>query len=125
MPVTLFAGMQASQNLARAGKLRALAVTTPKRVAAMPDIPAVAEALPGFEVVGWHGFMAPPKLPKPLLTRLHKELVDILNRPDTKDRIQNDGSEPVASAPEDFRKSLLADMQKWAKVVKQTGAKVD
>jgi tripartite-type tricarboxylate transporter receptor subunit TctC len=120
-----FAGMQASGALARAGKLRALAVTAPKRVPAYPDIPAVSEVLPGFEVIGWYGVMGPPNMPKPLVTRLHKELVAILNRPDTVERIRSDGSEPVGSSPEDFRKFLLADMEKWAKVVKQSGAKVN
>ena len=120
-----FAGMQAAQGLVRSGKLRGLAVTAPKRVAALPDVPAMAEALPGFEVVGWYGVMAPPKMPKPLVTLLHKELISALNRPDTRERIVADGSEPVGSTPEDFHKFLLADLQKWAKVVKLSGARLD
>jgi tripartite-type tricarboxylate transporter receptor subunit TctC len=120
-----FAGMQAAQGLVKGGKLRGIAVTTPKRVAAMPDVPAMNEAIPGFEVVGWYGVMAPPKMAKPLVTKLHGELMKILNRPDTRDRILADGSEPVGSAPEAFHKFLLADLDKWAKVVKQSGAKMD
>ena len=120
-----FSGMQASGALARAGKLRGLAVTAPKRVPAYPDIPAVSEALPGFEVVGWYGVMGPPNMPKPLVARLHKEIIAILKRPDTGERIRADGSEPVGSSPEEFRQFLLADMAKWAKVVKQSGAKVN
>ena len=120
-----FAGMQAAQGLVRGGKLRGLAVTTPKRVGALPDIPAMAEVLPGFEVVGWYGVMAPPKMPKPLVTLLHKELITALNRPDTRERIVADGSEPVGSNPEDFHRFLLADLDKWAKVVKLSGAKLD
>ncbi len=120
-----FAGMQATQGLVKGGKLRGIAVTAPKRVAAMPDLPAMAEAIPGFEVVGWYGVMAPPRLPKPILTKLHTEIVNILNRPDTRDRILADGSEPVGSSPEDFRRFLLADLDKWAKVVKLSGAKLD
>ena len=120
-----FAGMQAAQALVKAGKLRSLAVTTPKRVGALPDIPAMSEVLPGFEVVGWYGVLAPPKMAKPLVTLLHKELITALNRPDTRDRIVTDGSEPVGSSPEDFHRFLLADMDKWAKVVKQSGARLD
>ena len=120
-----FAGMQAAQGLVRGGKLRGLAVTTPKRVGALPDMPAMSEVLPGFEVVGWYGVMAPPKMPKPLVTLLHKELITALNRPDTRERIIADGSEPVGSTPEDFHRFLLADLDKWAKVVKLSGAKLD
>src|SRR5689334_23304003 len=90
-----FAGLQGAQTQVRAGKLRAIAVTTPKRIAAMPEIPAVAEALPGFEVVGWYGVLAPANLPKPIVDRLHAELVKILNAPDVHKRIVEDGSEPV------------------------------
>ncbi len=120
-----FAGMQAAQGLARAGRLRALAVTAPKRVGALPDIPAMSEVLPGFEVVGWYGVMAPPKMSQTLVHKLHTELISALNRPDTRERIVADGSEPVGSSPEDFRKFLLADLEKWAKVVKLSGAKLD
>jgi tripartite-type tricarboxylate transporter receptor subunit TctC len=120
-----FVGMQAAQGLVKGGKLRALAVTTPKRIGALPDLPAMAEVLPGFEVVGWYGVMAPPKMAKPLVNKLHSELITALNRADTKDRIIADGSEPVGSNPEDFRRFLLADLDKWAKVVKASGAKLD
>ncbi len=120
-----FAGIQPAQTLFRAGKLRALAVTTPKRVGALPDMPAVAEALPGFEVVGWYGFVAPAKLPAPILARLHSEIVKILNQPDIRDRILSDGSEPVGNTPEEFTRYMHADLVKWAKVVKESGAKVD
>jgi len=120
-----FAGMQAAQTLVRGGKLRGLAVTNPKRVGALPDLPAVAEALPGFEVVGWYGIAAPAKLPKPILTRLHTEIIKILNQPDIRARILADGSEPVGSSPEDFRKYMLADLVKWAKLVKESGAKLE
>jgi tripartite-type tricarboxylate transporter receptor subunit TctC len=121
----IFAGMQGATAQARAGKLRAIAVTTPKRVAALPDIPAVAEEIPGFEVVGWYGIMAPAGLPAPILSRLNAELVKILQQPDVHERILADGSEPVGSTPEEFKRFLDADLAKWAKVVKASGAKLD
>jgi tripartite-type tricarboxylate transporter receptor subunit TctC len=120
-----FAGMQAAQVQVRAGRLRALAVTTPKRIATLPDLPAVAEALPGFEVVGWYGIAGPAGIPRPVVTRLHDEFVRILNRPDIRERIVLDGSEPAGTTPEDFRQFMLADLAKWAKLVKESGAKLD
>ena len=120
-----FAGMQAVQTLIRSGKLRGLAVTTPRRVAALPDLPTVAEALPGFEVVGWYGIVAPARLPPPIVARLHAEIVRIINQPDMRERILADGSEPVGNSPEAFTQYMLADFAKWTKVVKETGAKLD
>ena len=120
-----FSGLQGSQVQVRAGRLRGLAVTTPKRLAAMPDLPAVAEALPGFEVVGWYGVLGPANLPPPIVKRLHDELIKALNQPDIRGRIEADGSEPVGSSPEEFRRFMQADLDKWAKVVKESGAKLE
>jgi len=120
-----FAGIQPAQVQVRAGTLRALAVTTPKRLAAAPDLPAMAEALPGFEVVGWYGVIGPAGLPSSVVSRLHDEFVKVLNRADVRDRIVADGSEPVGSSPEEFRRFMLADLAKWAKLVKESGAKLD
>ena len=120
-----FAGMQAAQTLVRGGRLRALAVTSPRRIGSLPDLPAVAETLPGFEVVGWYGVIGPAKMPEAIVARLHAELVKILNMPDVHERIVLDGSEPIGNTPEVFRQFMLADTAKWAKLVKETGAKMD
>ena len=120
-----FSGLQGSQVQVRAGRLRAIAVTTPKRLASNPDIPAMAEALPGFEVVGWYGVIGPANMPAALVSKLHADLIKILNMPDIHSRIEADGSEPVGSSPEDFRRFMHADMEKWAKVVKESGAKLN
>jgi tripartite-type tricarboxylate transporter receptor subunit TctC len=120
-----FAGLQPAQVQVRAGRLRGIAVTTPRRLAASPDIPAVAEALPGFEVVGWYGVIGPANMPQPLVQKLHGELVKILNQPDVKSRIEGDGSQPVGSSPDEFRRFMHADLEKWAKVVKESGAKLE
>ena len=121
----LFGGMQPTHAQVKAGRLIGIAVTNPKRLSSMPDIPAVAEALPGYEVVGWYGVLGPANLPKPIVTRLHDELVRILNLPEVHQRIVSDGSEPVGSDPEAFRQFMLADLAKWAKVVKESGAKLN
>jgi tripartite-type tricarboxylate transporter receptor subunit TctC len=120
-----FAGIQGAQVQVRAGKLRALAVTTPRRLAALPELPAVAEALPGFEVVGWYGVIGPAGLPGPVVARLHEAFVKILNQPEMRERIVADGSEPVGNTPDEFRRFMRADLDKWAKLVKESGAKLD
>jgi tripartite-type tricarboxylate transporter receptor subunit TctC len=120
-----FAGIQGAMVLVRGGKLRAIAVTTPKRVRALPDIPAMAEALPGFEVVGWYGVIGPAHLPQPIMGKLHDAIVRIVNLPEVHERILADGSEPATNSPEEFRQYLLADVAKWAKVVKESGAKLE
>ena len=109
----------------RAGRLRGIAVTTPRRVAAIPDVPAVAEVLPGFDVVGWYGVIGPANMPKAIVGRLHEVLTRILNMPDIRERIMLDGSEPAGVGPEPCRQFMLADLAKWAKVVKESGAKLD
>jgi tripartite-type tricarboxylate transporter receptor subunit TctC len=119
-----FSGIQGATAMVRAGKLRSIAVTTPARIKALPDIPAMAEALPGFSVVGWYGVLAPANLPKAILTKLHDEVVRIVALPEVRERILSDGSEPTTSTPEEFRQFLLADVAKWAKVIKASGAKM-
>ena len=121
-----FAGMLASQAFIKSGKLRPIAVTAPKRAPGFENIPTVAESgLPGFEVVGWYGVIAPAKLPKPILTRLYTEFAAIIKQPDVQQRILSEGASPIGSAPEDFRRFMLADLAKWAKVVKESGATAD
>ena len=120
-----FSGLQGSQVQVRAGRLRAIAVTTPKRLPSNPEIPAMAEALPGFEVVGWYGVIGPANMPQALVSKLHADLIKVLNMPDVKGRIEADGSEPVGSSAEEFRRFMHADLEKWAKVVKESGAKLE
>jgi tripartite-type tricarboxylate transporter receptor subunit TctC len=120
-----FAGIQPAQVQVRGGRLRGIAVTTPKRLAAMPDVPAVAEALPGFEVVGWYGIIGPAGMPAPLVARLNDEITKVLNQPDVRERILSDGSEPATGTPESFRQFMHADLAKWAKLVKESGAKMN
>ena len=120
-----FSGLQAALVQARAGKLRALAVTSAKRLAALPDIPAMSEALPGYEVLGWYGVIGPAKMPAAVVKKLNADLVAALKAPDVDKRIRTDGSEPVGSTPEAFREFMLNDLNKWAKVVKEGNIKVE
>jgi len=120
-----FAGLAGAVPQMRAGKVRGLAVTTPQRIPSLPDIPAVAEAVPGYEVIGWYGVIGPAGMPQPIVTRLHDALVRILAMPDVRERIVHDGSEPVGNEPQAFRDFMTADLDKWAKLVKESGAKLD
>ena len=120
-----FAGLAGAVPQMRAGRLRGLAVTTPQRIPSLPDVPAVAEAVPGYEVVGWYGVIGPAGLPQPIVAKLHDELVKVLAMPDVRERIVHDGSEPVGNEPQAFRDFMTADLNKWAKLVKESGAKLD
>jgi tripartite-type tricarboxylate transporter receptor subunit TctC len=121
-----FAGLLGALPQARAGKLRALAVTTEKRIPGYEDIPTVKESgLPNFVVVGWYGVTAPPKMPKALVARIHSEIIKVVNEPVTHKRIVDLGGTVVGNDPVSFHKFLLDDMAKWADVVKKSGAKAD
>ena len=118
-----FAGLTGALAQVRSGKLRGIAVTTPKRLASEPNIPTMAEVLPGFEVVGWYGVAGPAKMPKPLLAKIHAAISAYVKSPEFAKIAYNNGSEAVTNSPEEFRKFMLADMAKWADVVKRSGTK--
>jgi tripartite-type tricarboxylate transporter receptor subunit TctC len=112
--------------LAKAGKLRALAVTTATRSSVAPDVPTLAEAgLPGFDVGSWQGVFAPAGTPPEIVKRLNTEIVKILNLPDVKEKIAALGADVAPNTPEDFLVFVKAEGAKWADVVKKSGAKVD
>ena len=120
-----FAGLTGALAQVKAGKLRAIAVSAPKRVKSLPEIPAVAEELPGFEVVGWYGLMAPARLPKPLVAKIHAETVALVKSPEFIKRMTALGSEMVGNDPESFRQFMLADLKKWSDLVKRSGIKLN
>jgi len=117
----------ASGNI-KAGKLRALAVTTRQRSSAMPEVPTVAQtspALEGFDVNTWFGIFGPARLPADVTQRLNKAFVDALNTPDVKARLASLFAEPMAGTPEQFAAFVKRELAKYEKVVKASGAKVD
>jgi len=110
----------------KAGRLRALAVTTDKRIAAAPDLPTVAESgFPGYEVTNWHGLVGPKGLPRDIVARLNREIGDVVTGEDMKKNLAADGLEPAGGSPERFGQVLRNEMARWAKVVQQAGIKVD
>ncbi len=110
----------------RAGRLRALAVTTNKRIAAAPDLPTVEEVgYPGYEVTNWHGLVAPKGLPREIVERLNKEIGEVVKGDEMKKNLTAEGLEPAGGSPERFAQILKSEMARWAKVVQQAGIKVD
>jgi tripartite-type tricarboxylate transporter receptor subunit TctC len=118
----IFTHLATVATLIRAGQLRALAVTGLHRTAAFPDIPTVAESgFPGFDVVTWHGVLAPPGTPREIVIRLHDELARILAMEDMRAQLANMGMEPVGGTPEEFAADIRADRQRWATVLRDAG----
>ena len=123
---TLFAGFPAAIPHVRTGKLRAMGITSAKRLAIASDIPTLAEqGLPGFEVTQWFGVFAPAQTPPDVVARLSREIVAVLALPDVAERLSAQGAEPVASSPQEFAAFIRAEVVKFGKLVKQSGATVD
>jgi tripartite-type tricarboxylate transporter receptor subunit TctC len=100
------------------GKVRPIAVSTLKRSSIMPDLPTVAETLPGFEVNSWYGLMAPAGTPKDIVTLLYRETAKILHMPDVIERLKQNGLDPVGSTPDEYAAKIHEDLERWAKIVK-------
>jgi tripartite-type tricarboxylate transporter receptor subunit TctC len=121
----LFGGIASEIPFVRNGRLKGLGVTTPKRLPGVPDIPAIAETVPGYEAVLWYGVWGPPKLPREIVNRISDELKKIVALPATREQLALEGVEAEHMPPEEFRKFLRAEIAKWAKVVKAAGVKGD
>jgi len=110
----------------KAGKLRALGITSLQRSASLPEIPTVAEAgVPGYEVGVWFGIVAPAGTPPDVLAKLNRELNKILGEADVKQKFADQGVDPVGGTPERFAEHIRTQIEKWGRVVKESGAKVE
>jgi tripartite-type tricarboxylate transporter receptor subunit TctC len=114
----LFSNLLTGKPLIDSGKLRALAVSGGKRVASVPDVPAVAEAVPGYAALQWYGILAPAGTPQPVIDKLHKEFATALRTPEVIERLAQDGAEPVGSTPAEFTAMIKSEMEKWAAVAR-------
>jgi tripartite-type tricarboxylate transporter receptor subunit TctC len=109
----------------KSGKVRALAVSTPQRSPVMPDLPTVAETLPGYSAGPWYGVLAPAGTPPAIVARLNREIVKILRSPEVKENLSSEGADPIGSSPAEFATHLKAETERWGKVVKQAKMKID
>ena len=114
----LFGSLPSTIPLIKQNRVRGIGVTTPKRSPALPDIPAIGEAVPGYEAVLWYGFWGPKGLPKNIVTLWNTEIRKALKQPDLQQRLANDGLEPADSPPERFNEVVKRDVAKWSRVVK-------
>lgn len=122
----LFAGFPTAIQHVRAGRLRALGVTSARRMEQAKEIPTVAEqGYPGFEVTQWFGVFLPAKTPREIVERLQREIAAIVQLPDVKERLVSQGAEPVGSTPEQFKAFIQSETAKFGKIVQQAGVKLD
>jgi tripartite-type tricarboxylate transporter receptor subunit TctC len=109
----------------KAGRVRAVATTGPKRLSFLPDVAAANETLKGFEVVNWYGIVAPTGTPANVIARLHSEIVKAMNIPDLREKLISQGLDPVDSNPQTFGVFMKAESAKWARVIKEANIKAD
>ncbi|HEY9270844.1 MAG TPA: tripartite tricarboxylate transporter substrate binding protein [Achromobacter sp.] len=119
-----FDSLVIAQPLIKAGKLRAIAVTGPQRSPAAPDVPTVAETLSGYAMTSWIGVFAPAGTPRPIVERLQQEIARALADPRVREQLVSQAADPVASKPDDFARFTADETEKWAPVVKASGASV-
>jgi tripartite-type tricarboxylate transporter receptor subunit TctC len=121
----VFDNMPSALPMAKEGKIRAIAQTTAKRSPAAPDVPTVAESLPGFEATTWFAMFAPANTPKPVIEKLNAEVVRVFKLPEVAERLKTLGLDPVLSTPDELGKYQASEIVKWTKVVKESGAKAE
>jgi tripartite-type tricarboxylate transporter receptor subunit TctC len=119
----MFAPMVGAQVQVRAGKLRALAVTSARRLPAMPDVPTIAEVLPGFESSAWFGLFAPPRMGTELTRRMNEVARQAIQSPEVRKRLESEGLHLAGNSPEEFAAFVQSEIKRWGEVVKYSGAK--
>jgi len=121
----LITGYSAASTHINSGKLRALAVTGAKRLRAAPDLPTIGETVPGYEVTSWYGFFAPARTPQAIIARLHKDVADVVKRPDVVERLVTLGIEPEGNTPAEFKAQIAREVATWGKVIKAANVHVE
>ncbi len=121
----IFGGATASIQITKSGKLKGMGITTKNRAKMMPDVPAIAEEFPGYEILAWYGFLAPPGLPRDIVNKIHADVVSVVRRPDFQERLIRDALDPIGNTPEEFAAQIKADLAMWGKLIKASGVKLD
>ena len=120
----MFAGVSAAAPHVKAGKLRALGVSSQRRLKTLPEIPTIAEAgVKGYEIASWLGVSAPAGTPARAIARLNAEIVKVAQQPDFAERLAADGAELLVAAPEVFTRYVESEIQKWGKLIRDSGTK--
>ena len=112
-------------NQVNAGRLRLIAVTSAKRMSAMPDVPTVAESVPGYEAMSWYALLAPAKTPAAVIQKIHGETVRALKSPEIVESLVKAGAEPLGNTPAEADAFLRAEIARWGRVIKQAKVKID
>ncbi len=121
----LITGYSAASAHINAGKLRALAVTGGKRLAAVPDLPTIGETVPGYEVTSWYGFVAPARTPQAVIAKLQKQIAEVVKRPNVVERMATLGIEAEGNGPAEFRQQMVQEIATWSKVIKAAKVQLD
>ena len=122
----VLAGVPGISGHVKAGKLRAIGVSTARRLAVFPDVPTIAESgVPGFEATQWYGVLGPSGMTRTVLTRLNQDIVKVLQTREMQDRLAADGAEPFASTPDEFHAFIKAEIARWAPVIKAAQIRAD
>jgi len=121
----MFDNMPSALPMAKEGKIRALAQTTAKRSPAAPDVPTMAEFIPGFEATTWFAMFAPANTPRAVIDKLNAEVLRVFKLPEVQERLKTLGLDPVLSTPDELARYQATEIAKWAKVVKESGAKAE
>jgi tripartite-type tricarboxylate transporter receptor subunit TctC len=120
-----FATAPSGVPLVKNGQARAIGVTSANRIPALPEVPTINETLPGYIAIGWNGLLGPAAIPAPVLEKIHATVSKIVRLPEMRDKLIGLGAEPALSTPAEFADLMKAEIVKWAKVVKDSGAKLD
>ncbi|MGH8635714.1 MAG: tripartite tricarboxylate transporter substrate-binding protein, partial [Burkholderiales bacterium] len=120
-----FLSLSASLGQVKAGRVKALGVTSAKRSQILPDVPAIAEFVPGYQATNWFAMLAPAAVPKPIIDKINKQAVAILRTPEVAGAIRKQGAEPEGGSPEETAKFVRGEIAKWSKVIKSIGLKAN
>ena len=121
----MFDNLGVSLALVKGGKLKLLAVATPKRMTSLPDVPTIAETLPGFESAAWFAVVAPPKTPQAIVDKINADMNEALRQPDIVARLTQLSAEPIGGTPQATAAYMREEVERWHNVIKAAGVKLD
>jgi tripartite-type tricarboxylate transporter receptor subunit TctC len=121
----LLVSLTAVETQMQSGRLRAIGVSSPKRSSFLPNLPAIAETLPGYESQNWWGLLVPAATPQPVIERLYAATAEVLQSRETAKRMESEGAEPVRMTPPEFGRFIAAELAKWGRVARDVGIKAE